>query len=113
MSELYGYLIVGLGWLMVLLVFYVVLFKVYYMGYRPWWLYPAAVVFVVLDFLINMLVMSVLMLDLPKEWLVTDRMKTYKKLDPSKGKLSWYRFHFADNMCLILNIFDKSKGGHC
>jgi hypothetical protein len=98
---------------MILLIMYVVLFKLYYMGHRPWWLWPAAIVFLIIDVLLNATVMWVLMLEPPGEWTITERMKDYKKLDPSKGKLRWWRYHFADNMCLILNVFDKSDNGHC
>ena len=111
--EIFTLLIAGLGWLMVLLILYVILFKIYYAGHRYWWLYPAAAIFVVLDFLVNAIVITPLMLELPREWLVTDRMKRYKKIEPSQSRLKWLRYHFADNMCLILNVFDKSKGGHC
>jgi hypothetical protein len=56
--------------------------------------------------------MTVLMLEF-RGWTVTERMKDYKKLDPDRSKLKWYRYHVADNMCLILNVFDKSEDGHC
>jgi len=115
MIELLHLLVYSLGWLMVLLVFYVILFKVYYSteGNRPWWIWPAAGVFLVLDIAINIAVVSVLMLDLPEEWTVTTRMKRYKKIKDTTHVLKFVRYHFADNMCLILNVFDKSKGGHC
>ena len=112
MIELANYLLIGLGWLMVLLVFYVVLFRIYYHSAenRPWWLWPAALVFLFLDFLVNQTIMSVLCLDI-RGWTVTDRMKEYKrKLDPNRNRLSWYRFYMADSLCKILTVFDE---GHC
>jgi hypothetical protein len=111
--EIFNYLLLGLGWLMVLLILYVILFKVYYAteGDRPWWLYPLALVFVILDFLINTTLMWILMLDPPREWLVTARMQRYKASPANRRKgLHLYRWHVAENLCLILNLFDK---GHC
>ncbi len=102
-----------LGALMILLVFYIVLFKVYYAteGDRPWWIWPAAVIFLILDVGINILVMPILCLDpVPVRFTVTARMKRYKKLEPTQGILKFYRHHMAVSMCQILNVFDK---GHC
>ncbi len=105
-----------LGWLMVLLIFYVILFKVYYAteGDRPYWIWPAALVFLVIDVAVNLAVMPVLMIDFaPREWTVTTRMKRYKRITDTSNSLQWLRYHFADNLCLILNVFDKSDDGHC
>jgi hypothetical protein len=100
---------------MALLMFYVLLFKVYYATQdsgRPWWLWPAGIVFLFLDVVINQTVMVVLMVGF-KGWTVTERMKEYKKIKDTTNALQWWRFHFAENLCLILNVFDKKKGGHC
>ena len=106
------YIAYGLAALMILLIMYVILFRVYYHSEenRPWWLWPFAAVFLVLDVALNQTVMVVLCLDLPRRWTITARMKRYKKLEPDTA-LNWYRHYFADSLCKILNVFDKE--GHC
>jgi hypothetical protein len=113
--EILNWILDSMGWLMLLLIAYVILFRVYYAteGERPLWLWPAAAVFLFADVAINLVVMSVFMVDLPEEWTVTERMKRYKKIRDTTNALKWYRFHFAESMCMILNVFDKSKDGHC
>ena len=112
MIELIQLLLQGLGAFMLLLIFYIVLFRLYYKhkDNLPWWMYPLALSFVALDWAINMTVMTVFMFDGPKEYLVTARMKRYKQLKP-KGWREWLQFKTAHNLCLILNLFDPK--GHC
>jgi hypothetical protein len=103
----------SLGLFMLLLVGYIVLFRlryVYYPDKKPWWLWPLVGLFLALDAFINITVMTFLMLDTPKEWLLTARLKRYKKLKP-KGWREWMHYKVANNICLILNIFDPK--GHC
>ncbi len=104
----------GLGYLMALLVVYVILFKTYYGSEetRPWWLWPTALLFLAGDVAVNLVVMTPLMFDAPREWTVTSRMKRYKEIKRRVG-LNRYRYWVAENLCLILNVFDKSKDGHC
>lgn len=60
-----------------------------------------------LDFLMNMLVMTILLLELPREWLVTARVSRHQKTG------SGYRYRIAHWMCKhLLDPFDPS-GCHC
>ena len=111
--EIFNLLIYGLGWLAVLLIMYIVLFKVYYAteGDRPLWIWPLAGLFWLLDVALNATLMWVLMLDPPRRWTITDRMQRYKASPANRRKgLHLYRWHVAENLCLILNLFDE---GHC
>jgi hypothetical protein len=56
-----------------------------------------------IDFIVNVTILTVLFLDLPNEWLVTARLTRY-----AKGKHGWRRslsIWFADN---LLDAFDPS-----
>ena len=102
-----------LGWVMTLLIFYIVLFRLYYKHKddQPWWMYPLAICFLVLDVAIQMSAMTILMLDTPKHWTVTERMKSYQRLPNPGNWLDKYHTYVAVNLCMILNVFDKK--GHC
>ena len=108
------FIIDGLGWLALLLIQYVALFKLYHKHKAeesyPWWSYPFAAFFLLQDVVLNLTVMSAFMLEAPREWTITDRMKRYQRIDHLDRILWRYRSHFAKNLCLILNVFDK---GHC
>lgn len=118
MIELFNYFLAGLGWLMLLLILYIVLFRVYYHTQkedRTWkfwlWFAPLALLFLILDVLLNATVMWILMLDPPSTWTITERMQDYKARPENRRKgLHKYRFWFADSMCMILNVFDEN---HC
>ncbi len=57
-----------------------------------------------LDLIVNVFVLSFLLLDPPKEWLVTDRMKRYLASSGWRSKVaSWFCIN-------LLTPFDK---GHC
>jgi hypothetical protein len=59
------------------------------------------------DFLMNVLVMTPVMLELPQEWLVTARVSRHQKAG------SGYRYRIAHWMCKhLLDPFDPS-GCHC
>jgi len=60
----------------------------------------------VLDFITNVVVGSVLFLDPPREWLLTDRLQRYKNLDREswRGKTAYWLCEH------LLNQFDE---GHC
>jgi hypothetical protein len=73
----------------------------------------ALVVGAILDFYLNVITMSIVCLEVPKEWVVTKRLKRYHKLAPSHGWRQWWRYHVAHFICTNwLNPFDKS-GTHC
>lgn len=62
--------------------------------------YPILIIGYVLDFLSNILVMTVLLLELPRELLVTQRLKRHKDLLTWRGKVARW---FGDN---LLDQFD-------
>ena len=69
--------------------------------------------FIPQDVVMNLTLLTILFLDMPKEWLVTGRMKRYK-LYYSKtrsGKMEEFRYWFAVKLCNYLNYFDEK--GHC
>lgn len=107
--------IYSLGLVMALLIFYIVLFRVYYKyhpGPYPLWSYLAVALFGIMDVALNFTVMSVWMIDPPREWTITERLRRYKASSKNREKgLHWWRYQTAYNLCLILNIFDKK--GHC
>jgi hypothetical protein len=68
---------------------------------------PVLAVAFVLDFLAQMTVFSVLFLDHPRDWLVTNRLRRYMA-----GPDGW-RKRLADYLCHhLLDPFDPT-GGHC
>ena len=66
---------------------------------------PFVAISIVLDFINNMIVFSLLYFELPKEWLVTERLKRHVKQHTFRGKLSRWIGE------TILNPFDHS-GDH-
>ena len=95
-----------------LVVFYIILFTFYNQKRFKYVAYAAAPLFVVYDFIVNVTAMSILMLDPPREWLVTHRLKRYKR-DYMYGDVNYlqlYRFFVARKLCEIANKFDE---GHC
>lgn len=66
---------------------------------------PFVAVSIVLDFINNMIVFTLLFAELPREWLVTDRLKRHVKQHTIRGKVARYIGN------TILNPFDHS-GDH-
>ncbi len=66
---------------------------------------PVLKVGLILDVIVNIFVMTVLLLELPKEWLVTTRLKRHNRA--GKG----WRYHFAQWCEQFLDPFDPS-GDH-
>lgn len=67
---------------------------------------PLIVAGVVLDAIVNLTVMSVLMLELPREWLVTARLKRHCGMGTRRGSIARW-------MCQnLLDTFDPD-GRHC
>jgi hypothetical protein len=66
---------------------------------------PFVALSIVLDFINNILVFTLLFSELPKEFLVTDRLKRHAKQHTFRGKLARY---IGD---LLLNPFDHT-GNH-
>lgn len=93
-----------------LFVEYVVIMTLYYKTKHRAIARALAVPFVVQDALVNWFVLSIVFLEIPKEALVTSRLKRWKNLPLSAGGLRGIRAHFAWWMCHQLNKFDP---GHC
>lgn len=66
---------------------------------------PFVAVSIVLDFINNVIVFTLLFAEMPREWLVTERLKRHAKQHTVRGKLARY---IGD---LLLNPFDPS-GNH-
>lgn len=67
---------------------------------------PFLLLGLIVDFLANITLASIVFLDIPREWLVTARLKKYVPKDNWRGKLARY---ICDN---LLDIFDPT-GNHC
>lgn len=68
--------------------------------------YPLAFYGVLVDFLYNMTVGTLLFVELPREWLLTKRLKRHLEDDNWRGTMSrWFCRH-------LLDPFDP-KGTHC
>lgn len=66
---------------------------------------PFVALAMLVDFMHNVTVFSVLFAELPKEWLVTERLQRHAKQDTKRGKLArWFG-------STILNAFDHT-GDH-
>lgn len=94
-----------------LLMFFKILFRLYHGKHRKL-AYILAPGFVICDFLVNTYSISILFLEPPKagEWLVTARLKRWKKIPAdSKGRFKRRR-DYAFKMCAELNTYDE---GHC
>jgi hypothetical protein len=66
---------------------------------------PFVAVSIVLDFINNLIVFTLLFAELPREWLVTERLKRHAKQQTFRGKLARY---IGD---LLLHPFDYT-GNH-
>ena len=66
---------------------------------------PFVAVSIVLDFINNLIVFTLLFAELPREWLVTERLKRHAKQQTFRGKLARYIGN------VILDPFDHT-GAH-
>ena len=89
----------------VLFIEYALMFTIYYQTKFKWVAKAFAPIFVLQDAIVNVIVMSTLFLELPEEWLVTSRLKRWKKLNP-QSLLEKMRFCFSWYMCRQLNKYD-------
>ena len=94
---------------LLLFIEYALMFSMYHQKKLRWLAYAAAPFFVVQDAVVNIFVVTPLFLELPKEWLVTSRLKRWKKL-PSDGRRNRFRIKFSWKMCALLNKYDPN---HC
>lgn len=68
---------------------------------------PWLVIGLIMDFVANMIIATVVFLDLPREYLVTERLKRY-----IAGKDGW-RHDLSNWICThLLDVFDPN-GDHC
>lgn len=71
----------------------------------------------VLDFYLNVLTMSIVCLELPSEWTVSERLARYHQLTSPRSWRQAWRYKLSRFICTHwLNPFDMvnaSKGGHC
>lgn len=72
-----------------------------------WLGYPILIMGVLLDFIVNMTIMTIIFFEIPKEWLVTKRLQRHIKANKDwRGKLAYLICHH------LLNAFDPD-GDHC
>lgn len=70
--------------------------------------YPYLIIGLLVDFVANVTIFSLLFLELPREWLVTSRLKRHLNSDEIG-----FRFRLANTICgKLLDIFDPT-GAHC
>jgi hypothetical protein len=75
--------------------------------------YPTLFIGVLLDAFVNVVIMSVVFLELPQEWLVTKRLARLIKVECTCADCSW-RKELATWICQhLLNPFDPDQRGHC
>ena len=67
---------------------------------------PAVLLSYLLDVLLNVILLSVLFLEVPQEVTITHRMKRWKQMTGSHPR----RAKLATSVCRVLNLFDP---GHC
>lgn len=101
--------------IVILFIAYVIIYSAYYQRKWRWLYYVMAIPFVILDAINNIAAMTVLTLDLPREWLVTGRLKRYKKQygsipEDQLSPLQKWRYKLAIKICRQLNKYDPN---HC
>lgn len=101
--------------IVILFIAYVIIFSAYYQRRWRWLYYLMAIPFVILDAINNIAAMTVLTLDLPREWLVTGRLKRYKQQygnvpEADLSPLQKWRYNLAVKICRQLNKYDPN---HC
>lgn len=70
--------------------------------------YPILIVGALLDFIINITFFSILLVEIPKEFLVTQRLTRH--IESKSG----YRFKLSKWICNnLLDLFDPNHEGHC
>ena len=74
--------------------------------------YVAGSIGIVLDFYLNIITMTLVCFDAPREWVVTERLRRYHKLQPKNWRQQW-RYSLSRFVCnKWLNPFDRT-GTHC
>lgn len=99
--------------LLILFVQFVVIMKIHHKAHNKLLHTLLSIWFIPQDIVVNMAFCTIVGLELPEEWLVTARMKRWKKLDPTgnaKSGIKRWRHRFATKLCNMLNKYDA---GHC
>jgi len=68
--------------------------------------YPLAVWFIPQDFVVNVVLFTIIGVEWPEEYLVSARVKRWSKLKPD-SLISWWRYGIGIGMKFILNSIDK------
>lgn len=98
-----------LSFFVVLLQFFIVM-KIHHKAHNKILHYIMAAWFIPQDVVVNLVAISIIGLELPQEWLVTTRMKRWKKLNGQVKPIEKWRWLFSVKLCDILN---KADAGHC
>lgn len=93
----------------IVLIQFIVIMKIHHKVDNPYLYGLAAIWFVPQDIVLNVVTMTIIGWELPKEYTVTARMKRWQK-EGDRGLMRKWRFGFATRLCRILNKYDM---GHC
>lgn len=97
-----------------LFVQFVVVMKIHHKAHNKVLHFFLVLWFIPQDIAVNLVFITLIGLEWPKwnkkEYLVTGRMKRWKKLEPTQGRRKRWRYTFAHKVCEQLNKYDA---GHC
>ena len=88
---------------------FIIVMKIHHKTHNEYLHYVLAAWFVPQDIVVNWVLFSIIGMELPKEWVVTDRLKRWKKSQSDKS-IDRHRSRIAWKLCEILNRYDA---GHC
>lgn len=88
---------------------FIVIMKIHHKVHNKYLHYVLAAWFIPQDVVVNLVLFTIIGAEPPREWLVTDRLKRWKKLDTDTS-LNRLRSYVGWNLCAILHKFDA---GHC
>ena len=93
----------------IVLIQFIVVMKIHHKAHNKWLHYALAAWFLPQDFVVNVVLFSLIGIERPKEWTVTARLKRWKATGDN-DRLSRWRFRVGWWCCDLLNKFDM---GHC
>jgi hypothetical protein len=93
----------------VLLIQFIIVMKIHHKAHNQYLHYVLSAWFIPQDFIVNMVLFTIVGLELPKEWLVTHRLSRWKKVN-DLSRLGRWRCGVGEKLCQLLNRFDT---GHC
>lgn len=94
---------------LITLVQFIVVMKIHHKAHNKYLHYVLAAWFIPQDFVVNVVLFTIIGLELPREWLVTARLKRWKK-STGTSLLDAWRYAAGVKLCDILNRYDA---GHC